>query len=87
MIAFQIEDLTSVQDVNAITRAVRRLDSKARIEVDLDARRVAIEPARAGISELGHAIREAGYTPVDTQVARERSIPVAESAYGSLWWG
>ena len=87
MIAFQVEDLTSVQGVNAITRAVRRLDRKARIEVDLDARRVAIEPARAGISELGHAIRQAGYTPVDIQVAPNHPVTVPMSAHGSLWWG
>jgi len=87
MIAFQVEDMTSVQGVNAITRAVRKLDKRARIEVDLDARRVAIEVAGAGISELGHAIRGAGYTPVQTQPGRDRLVVVAASEQGSLWWG
>ncbi|MDI1238917.1 MAG: heavy-metal-associated domain-containing protein [Polaromonas sp.] len=87
MIAFQVEDMTSVHGVNAITRAVKAADKMARIEIDLASQRVAIGSAKADASVLGRAIREAGYTPVDTRFARERSVPIAESAYGSLWWG
>ena len=87
MIAFQVENLTSVHGVNAITRAVKAADNMAKVEIDLVSHRVWIEPAKTEVSTLRQAISEAGYTPVDIQAAPDHPVTVPASAHGSLWWG
>lgn len=87
MIAFLVENMTSVHGVNAITRAVKAADKMAKVEIDLVSHRVCIEPAKTEVSTLRHAIRQAGYTPVDIQVAPDHPVTVPMSAHGSLWWG
>ena len=64
MITFQVGDMTCGHCVATITEAVRAVDPGARVEVDLAARSVRIEPAGADLRTLADAIREAGYTPV-----------------------
>ncbi len=62
MIEFTVSDITCAHCVRAITQAVKEVDADAAVEVDVKAKRVAIESARAR-TEFEHAIREAGYTP------------------------
>lgn len=64
MITFQVDDMSCGHCVAAITRAVKEADREAQVQVDLDTRRVSIEPGATGADALADAIREAGYTPV-----------------------
>ena len=64
MIAFRVDDMTCGHCVSTITKAVKAVDGRADVRVDLGSHRVEIEPGDADASELGDAIREAGYTPV-----------------------
>ena len=64
MISFQVNDMTCGHCVSTITKAVRSVDQGARVEIDLTAHSVQIEPTEADAGELADAIREAGYTPV-----------------------
>ena len=50
--------------VQAITRAVRRLDPEALVAADLGAKRVRIE-STLDAAALARAIREAGFEPAD----------------------
>ena len=64
MITFEVRDMSCGHCVAAITEAVRSVDPGARVEVDLAARAVRIEPAGADARALADANRDAGYTPV-----------------------
>ena len=64
MVAFQVNDMTCGHCVSTITKAVRSVDQGAKVEIDLAAHSVQIEPTEADADELADAIREAGYTPV-----------------------
>ena len=64
MISFQVNDMTCGHCVSSITKAVKALDSGAKVQIDLAAHRVEIEAAGANAVELSDAIKEAGYTPV-----------------------
>ena len=64
MISFQVNDMTCGHCVSSITKAVKALDSGAKVQIDLASHRVDIEPAGANAVELNNAIKEAGYTPV-----------------------
>lgn len=64
MLAFRVDDMTCGHCASAITRAVRAVDSGAKVVVDLAAHRVSVEPTEADAEELRTAIAEAGYTPV-----------------------
>lgn len=75
MIAFEINDMTCGHCVSTITKAVKQADRNAVVTVDLDTKRVQIEPTEADEAELKAVIEEAGYTPV---VA---TTPVAPSAF------
>ena len=63
MIVFQVNDMTCGHCAGVITKAVRDTDPAARVEIDLVAHRVTIEPGLAGAEDLRQAIEEAGYTP------------------------
>ena len=69
MVTFEISDMTCGHCVSAITKAVRTVDRAAKVQVDLAAHRVQIEPTESDAQELSDAIAEAGYTPVPMQVA------------------
>lgn len=78
MITFEVHDMTCGRCVSSITKAVRAIDRGAQVTVDLATHRVRIEPAESSGTELGDAIREAGYTPVpvdDGAAPVERSAP------------
>jgi copper chaperone len=63
MIVFQVNDMTCGHCAGVITKAVRDTDPAARVEIDLAAHRVTIEPGQADAAALREAIEEAGYTP------------------------
>ena len=63
MIEFRVDDMTCGHCVAAITKAVREVDAKGRVDVDLAGKRVRIDSAH-GAAEFTAAIEEAGYTPV-----------------------
>lgn len=77
MLAYRIEDMTCGHCVSAITRAVRDVDSGAKVDVDLVSHLVRIDTTHADAAEFGEAITEAGYTPVQVTAA---SAPEAGAA-------
>jgi len=62
MITFIVDDMTCGHCASAIARAVRAVDTGARVEVDLAAHRVRIAPTDADVHELAEAIKKAGYS-------------------------
>lgn len=72
MIAFEVNDMTCGHCVSSITKAVRAIDRKATVSIDLAGHRVEIEPTETDAQELSDAIKEAGYTPVAVGAA---SVP------------
>lgn len=64
MVTFEVKDMTCGHCVSVITKAVHNTDQRARVDVDLSAHRVRIEPVAATVQQLQAAIAEAGYTPV-----------------------
>lgn len=64
MIAFQVCDMTTARCAGAITKALREVDPRVKVSVDLATLTVEIEPASATARQLGDAIRRAGYDPV-----------------------
>ena len=75
MPTFEVNDMTCGHCVNAITKAVRSVDGEARVLVDLPTHRVQIETTESDASEFSHAIKGAGYTPV--QLADAPALPEA----------
>lgn len=67
MITFEVKDMSCGHCVGAITKALQAVDAGARVQIDLAAHRVQVEPATADAAQLGEAIAEAGYTPVPVQ--------------------
>ena len=65
MVTFEVRDMSCGHCVSAITQAVKAADRDAKVEIDLDTKRVAIEPAQADVQALREAIEDAGYTPVE----------------------
>lgn len=76
MIAFEVNDMSCGHCVSTITNAVRAVDKNAKVQVDLASHRVQIEPTEADTGELGDAIREAGYTPVQIDMAPDAAAAV-----------
>ena len=64
MIAFQVSDMTSARCAGAVTRALKALDHRAVVHVDLATFTVEIEPGSANARQLSDAIKRAGYSPV-----------------------
>jgi copper chaperone len=64
MISFEVNDMTCGHCVSTITKALKAVDPGARVQIDLAAHRVQIEPTEADEAELSDAIKEAGYTPL-----------------------
>ena len=55
--------------MGTITKALKAVDSGARVDFDLGRHLVRIEPAVADSKKLQDAIREAGCTPVPAEAA------------------
>jgi len=64
MIAFEVNDMSCGHCVSTITKALKDADKDAKVQIDLAAHRVQVEPANADVQELCDAIKDAGYTPV-----------------------
>lgn len=64
MITFEVNDMTCGHCASTISKAVAGIDSDAKVQVDLAAHRVHIEPAAATAQALSDAIKDAGYSPV-----------------------
>lgn len=62
MITFQVDDMTCGHCARRIIEAVTAVDLGAKVEVDVEGRLVRIRPSERSESELGVAIRDAGYT-------------------------
>jgi copper chaperone len=76
MIAFEVKDMTCGHCVSTITKAVRAADKDAKVQIDLATHRVQIEPTETNAAELGDAIREAGYTPVEVSAGTTEASAV-----------
>lgn len=70
MISFTVDDMTCGHCASTITKAVKAVDKGAKVEVDLAAHRVQVEPTEADADELAEAIKRAGYTPVSSRLPR-----------------
>jgi copper chaperone len=62
MIDIKVPDMTCGHCVSTITKAVKALDTTARVEISLDEHRVRVE-GKASRDDLVRCIAEAGYTP------------------------
>lgn len=75
MLAFEVKDMTCGHCVGAITKAVEAADPGARVQVDLAAHRVLIDPVSSDRARLAEAISAAGYTPTDADTHGNVSVP------------
>lgn len=64
MISFEVKDMSCGHCVSTITQAVRAVDERAAVRVDLARHRVDIEPVVADGNTLLKSIADAGFTPV-----------------------
>jgi copper chaperone len=64
VIAFQVSDMTSARCAGAITKALKALDHRALVRVDLATFTVEVEPSSANARQISDAIKRAGYSPV-----------------------
>ena len=64
VIAFQVNDMTTTRCASAVARAIKAVDLRCEVRVDLDTLTVEIEPARASARQLSDAIKRAGYSPI-----------------------
>ena len=63
MTTFQVDDMTCGHCVSSITNAIKGVDPRASISIDLATHRVDIGSTQAEAAKLSAAIQEAGYTP------------------------
>lgn len=63
MLELKVNDMTCGHCVGAVTKAVKELDPKAMVRVDLGAKRVSVDSARPATEVLA-ALEEAGYPAV-----------------------
>lgn len=78
MITFEVRDMTCGHCVSSISKAVQFVDRGARLQFDLAAQRVQIEPTETDMQQLREVITEAGYTPVPVQDAAAPGAPPAQ---------
>jgi copper chaperone len=64
VIAFQVSDMTCARCASAVTRALKAIDHRAVVRVDLATCTVEIEASSASARQLSDAIKQAGYLPV-----------------------
>ena len=60
MIELSVDNMTCGHCVNAVTKALKAVDPKATVDVDLEAKRVRVE-TRQPLEVLTKALGEAGY--------------------------
>jgi copper chaperone len=62
MIEFDVQAVSCGHCVRAVTEAVREVDPAAKVDVDLDRKKVTVESS-ADRATLARALSEAGYPP------------------------
>ena len=62
MIEFEVQALSCGHCVRAVTEAVQEVDPGARVDVDLERKKVSVQSA-ADRAALARALTEAGYPP------------------------
>ncbi|SAL03306.1 heavy metal transport/detoxification protein [Caballeronia fortuita] len=68
MTEFEVQGMSCQHCVAAVTRSIQEIDPHARVRVDLERGRVAVESAQSN-EALKDAIDEAGYTVVGVGAA------------------
>ncbi len=63
MLEFSVQDMTCGHCASVIAKAVKQIDPKATVDVDIGNHVVRVADA-SNAKEIEEAIREAGYTPV-----------------------
>ena len=63
MIEFKVNDMTCGHCVMTVTKAVKAAEPAAKVDIDLNSKRVRVEGTDAH-DKVEAAIRAAGYTPV-----------------------
>ena len=56
--------MTTTRCASAVARAIKVVDLRCEVRVDLDTLTVEIEPTRASARQLSEAIKRAGYSPI-----------------------
>jgi copper chaperone len=74
MPAFRVDDMTCGHCVSTITKAIRRADKDAKVNIDLAQHLVTVEPTQTDVQELSDAIADAGYTPQLVQSPTEPTV-------------
>lgn len=64
MIEFKVDAMSCSHCVTAVTETIKQLDPQARVEVDLDRKKVKVESSRDK-ARIAQALTEAGYAPVE----------------------
>lgn len=64
MIAFQVSDMTSHRSAGAVTKAVKAVDHRALVRVDMATFTIEIEECSANARQLSDAIKRAGFSPI-----------------------
>jgi copper chaperone len=62
MIEYTIPTMTCAHCAQTITKTIQRIDAEAKVEIDLEARRVRIDTVQLG-SAFGQALSDEGYAP------------------------
>ena len=62
MIEFNVEGMSCSHCINAVTQALKAVDPRAKVDVDLASHKVRVETAE-GRPALAAALEEAGYPP------------------------
>lgn len=63
MLKFQVDGMSCDHCVRAVTEAVQSADPDAKVDIDLESKKVAVDSRRESAA-IAEAIREAGYEPV-----------------------
>ncbi|MDG0855803.1 heavy-metal-associated domain-containing protein [Roseateles puraquae] len=80
MITFVVSDMTCGHCASTITKALKGTDPDARVEIDVAAHRVQVEPVAADTGELMDAIKAAGYSPI--LAAQPAEVPATAGRKG-----
>jgi copper chaperone len=81
MLTFRVGDMTCGHCASTITKAMKAVDTDAKVSIDLGAHLVQVESARADAKKFGEALAEAGYAPVQVEI-RPASAADARAAGG-----
>ncbi|HTD04142.1 heavy-metal-associated domain-containing protein [Undibacterium sp.] len=67
MVVLQVEEMSCSHCASMVTKAVRSVDSAARVDIDLANKKVQIE-SQADVAEIADAINDAGYPVTSSKV-------------------